>query len=79
MGKDERKSQVCADTEAAATTAAACIHVTETGETKKAPRQLLPLMLLLYSSVFSYSLSLAHYAAVFKHPFKHLLICQHKI
>ena len=51
MGKDERKSQVCADTEAAAATtaAAACIHVTETGETKKAPRQLLPLMLLLYS------------------------------
>ena len=50
MGKDERKSQVCADTvAAAATTAAACIHVTETGETKKAPRQLLPLMLLLYS------------------------------
>ena len=48
MGKDERKSQVCADTVAAAA-AVACIHVTETGETKKAPRQLLPLMLLLYS------------------------------
>ena len=75
MGKDERKSQVCADTEAAATTAAACIHVTETGETKKSPAPIAApdASSLFYStaaSFFSYSLSLAHYAAVFKPIFQ---------